>query len=298
MEYKIDCVIVTYNRLSLLQECINSVLGQTYNINTIFVVDNNSTDGTRKYLDSLTHKISKVKSITLKRNLGGAGGFNVGLKSFINNSDADYVWIMDDDTVPNKDALEKLVHKIPLVKKLGFLSSNVRWRDGSIAKMNVPTTSPDWNALSNYGIIKLKTASFVSLLFSRNMIENIGYPIAPFFIWGDDIEYTFRSYAAGYNNYFVSSSMVEHKIKNNTSTNIFMESNPNRINRYYFDSRNRMYISRKYYGKKNQLKLIINQGIIQPVKLMLSHSPFKFEKAGIVFKGTFSGITFNPKVEK
>ena len=50
---RIGVVIVTYNRIKLLKECITRVLNQTQTIDTVIVVDNNSNDGTRDYLDSL-----------------------------------------------------------------------------------------------------------------------------------------------------------------------------------------------------------------------------------------------------
>jgi glycosyltransferase involved in cell wall biosynthesis len=50
---KINCVIVTYNRLSLLKECISALKNQTYKINKIYIINNNSTDGTSDYLQEL-----------------------------------------------------------------------------------------------------------------------------------------------------------------------------------------------------------------------------------------------------
>lgn len=56
---KINCVVVTYNRLSLLKECLSALENQTYPIQRIVIVDNCSTDGTSEFLDSLTgYKVS------------------------------------------------------------------------------------------------------------------------------------------------------------------------------------------------------------------------------------------------
>lgn len=295
---KIDSVIVTFNRLNLLKECISAVLNQSYKVENIFVIDNNSTDNTWNYLKKMQTQDERIQPIHLNQNIGGAGGFNQGMKAFIEKSNSDYVWIMDDDTIPDKDALKRFVESIDIVKKFGFLASNVRFKDGNTAIMNIPGTSGVWNEYANKELIGIKFASFVSLIFPRYVVEKVGYPITDFFIWGDDYEYTTRVTRAGFNNYFVANSLVVHKIKNNIGADIFLEKEKNRVNRYYFDARNRMYTVRKTEGKKNSLKLFLKQGLIIPVKLLFSSSSYKGYKAWIEMKGTFVGVFFNPKVER
>lgn len=295
---EVDCVIVTYNRVSLLKECLEAVLNQSYPIKNIFVIDNHSTDDTPLFLEEAMKKYKKIKSFRLKENVGGAGGFNVGMKAFITKSKAEYVWIMDDDTVPTQAALSTLMKAALNVKGFGFLASNVRWINGEAAVMNVPGTIGDWNAYASKGLVRVKYASFVSLLFPRNVVKKVGFPIKEFFIWGDDYEYTTRITRAGYKNYFVSDSTVEHKIKKNIGANIFLENNRSRIDRYFYDMRNRVFTVRKMEGKKQVVKLLFRQGIMQPVKLLISSSPYKKHKAWIAVKGTFKGLFFNPKIER
>ena len=49
MNKKVDCIVVTYNRLSLLKECLVALLDQEYSLNKIYVINNNSTDETKEY---------------------------------------------------------------------------------------------------------------------------------------------------------------------------------------------------------------------------------------------------------
>lgn len=116
---KINCVVVTYNRLSLLKECLSALENQTYPIQRIVIVDNCSTDGTSEFLDSLTD--TRYLIIHSKENIGGAGGFSLGLKSAVLEG-CDYTWLMDDDTIPSSTALEELV-------KVTLLDENVVLRD-------------------------------------------------------------------------------------------------------------------------------------------------------------------------
>lgn len=298
MNKKVDCVVVTYNRLYLLKECLEALLNQEYLLNKIYVINNNSTDETKEYLKHFSEKNSVIKPVNLRKNIGGAGGFNIGLKYFMKKSNADYVWIMDDDTIPSKMALKMMMEKIPLVSELGYLCSNVKWRDNSIARMNVPQTEEDWNEKADKGLIKVKSASFVSILFPREVIKKVGYPITDFFIWGDDVEYTLRITKHNLNGYLVANSIVEHKIKNNIATNIILEKDINRVGRYYYANRNYIYTNKKLGTKKDLLKAYINKGVLEPIKILKNARDHKLYRLSVSIKGTVKGTTFHPKVEK
>lgn len=298
LKYTVDCVIVTYNRLNLLKECLNAVLNQSYQINHVFVVDNNSTDQTWKYLEELSKLNRNIYPIHLDKNLGGAGGFNKGLKAFIERSKSDFVWIMDDDTIPSNNALDKLIQKIPYTNKLGYLCSNVRWKDGNAAIMNIPNTSTNWNEKVNRGLVGITSTSFVSLLVPRLVINEVGYPIAEFFIWGDDVEYTLRIIQHKFNGYLVSDSIVEHKIKNNIGTNIILEKDKKRLKRYYFAQRNTFYNRKKRCSKKDLIKFLISQGLIEPLKILKNAKNYKWYRFKILVKGNVAGMFFNPPIEQ
>ena len=100
---KIFAVVVTYNRLALLKKVIDLLKRQTRQLDSIVIVNNGSTDGTKEWLE-------QEKNITLinQSNSGGAGGFETGVKYAYEN-EADWIWMMDDDVFPNIDCLEKLL---------------------------------------------------------------------------------------------------------------------------------------------------------------------------------------------
>lgn len=295
---QIDAVIVTFNRLSLLKKCLSAVLEQTQAIENIFVIDNNSTDDTWIYLQKCSKKYPQVKSVHMTKNLGGAGGFNVGIKKFINDSDSNYVWLMDDDTIPTKSSLERLVDKIPPLKSMGFLASNVRWIDGSPAAMNVPVPEKNWKESTSTDLLKVRAASFVSILFSRESILEVGYPVKDFFIWGDDIEYTRRVNSHSFQGYMVKDSVVVHEIKQNIPTDLVSEEDIERIERYFYSHRNRIYNEKKYGGFKGISRALFSQMFIQPIKSICIAQDYKFFRAWISIKGTCAGLIFNPKIEK
>ena len=296
MNPKVDVVVVTYNRLELLKKCIHSIVKQDYFVNKIIVVDNNSTDNTYNYLKNISKKYDFIQPLHFSKNLGGAGGFYEGMKFFIEKSNGDYVWIMDDDTIPQTSALKKMVEKIKYIPKLGFLTSNVRWKNNAPALMNVQEPYQIWNQFADKGLIKVNYASFVSILFPRKVIMDVGLPIKEFFIWGDDVEYTRRIDTAGYMGFTVIDSLVTHEIKNNIGSNIILEEDENRIKRYYYARRNTIFTMKNRYGKKDYFKWIINSLIFEPIRIIRFSKDRKLLRLKSSLKGTISGFFFNPKV--
>src|SRR5437868_301480 len=96
---KIAVAVVTYNRLSFLKNCINSLKNQSYLWNKLIVINNSSTDGTSEWL-------SEQRDIyTINRpNEGSAGGFYTAVKYTCENN-FDFVWLMDDDVEVSENAL-------------------------------------------------------------------------------------------------------------------------------------------------------------------------------------------------
>ncbi|GER77360.1 glycosyltransferase [Enterococcus faecium] len=301
----VTAVVVTFNRLLFLKECIESLQKQTYKLDKIIIVDNNSSDGTKEFLKKKEQK-NEIIYVDLKENIGGAGGFNKGIANFYQQTVSDFVWIMDDDTIPNITALEKLIQASDIIKEFGFLASNVRWVDGSPAKMNVPvidnrsvwSNRKDWNYFFNEnhaGYPKIRRATFVSLLIPRMVVKTIGLPIKDFFIWGDDSEFTERI-SRKYDSFFVSDSIVIHKIQENKSAAIWSDnSDRQRLRRYEFAYRNRYYYSKKMSrvdSIKYKVSIFADLG-----RVFRSKGNNKLFKVKLIISGTLKGIMFHPKVE-
>lgn len=200
---------------------------------------------------------------------------------------------MDDDTYPKEDALNNLLKADLNIDNLGFLSSNVLWTDGNPVVMNVPTVSAVWNSKVKDGLVGLSSASFVSMLISKEAIHKCGLPIKEFFIWGDDVEYSNRI-SKIFSCYFVSESTVIHHMKANSGVDILTE-NGDRVSRHYYDTRNRFYMA-KQEGTKASLKYVLNR-ISMMFKILFSDSQNKFKKIKVMIHGLWSGMFFNPNVE-
>ncbi|MFT8917052.1 MAG: glycosyltransferase [Oenococcus sp.] len=306
---KIDAVVVTYNRIGKLKKCLSNLL--ECNLDRILVIDNHSNADTVKYLDSFSNRFPrKIKVYHLKQNIGGAGGFNFGLKKFMEIRNADYVWLMDDDSMPTPESLNKLSNSLNslIPSKRGFATGSIYWKDGSLAKMNVPrkkdngmqenmqTVFVNRNVLQENKIKFVVSASFVALLLARSAVENCGFPISEFFIWGDDVEYTSRLTNNGLLGIQVEDAKILHMSDLNVGTNIVNEGdNISRINLHYFDFRNGIYISR-HNGIFSLAKTLCER-ILWVVRILFFAKKYKFLKLKILVKGTLDGFSFNPKIE-
>lgn len=288
---KVLAIVVTYNRIELLKEnivALKNVVGEP----DILVIDNHSTDETADYL-----KNNKIDNIRMDNNVGGAGGFSFGIKEAIRRG-YKYIWLMDDDTIPCKDSLNKLMDAaIKVDNKFGFLCSYVEWIDGSPCNMNIPRLSSIGcrrdNEYASEGIIKCKEASFVSMLINADTVKAIGLPIKEFFIWGDDVEYSSRI-SEYESSYFIPCSVVVHKMKSNNPTDIVSD-RIDRIDRYKLLYRNRTYMARK----KGRKEIILNNlsVIYQLYKIMRAKTDSKWKRLGSVICGWIEGYHFNPQVE-
>lgn len=294
----IAAVIVTYNRLELLKECLCAVLQQTNQDYDVLVIDNASTDGTKEYILSLCDKF-RIKYFQLDENIGGAGGFCFGIKEAIRMG-YDYVWLMDDDTIPDCNCLQEMIDADRLIGKgaYGYLSSAVFWIDGTECKMNRQKVQKNYYKGLQYlqnGIILIEQATFVSLFIPRETIVSVGLPIKEYFIWGDDIEYT-RRIAVRHNlpSYLIGKSKVVHKMSNNEGSSIAKD-DVHRIGRYNFAYRNDNSTYRRegfegfcYYTGKCAINIL---------RVILYAKDYKIKRLGIIVKNYFKGLFFNPSIE-
>ncbi len=104
---RIAAVVVTFNRLDLLQRLVGT-LAETDGLDEILVVDNASTDGTGEWLRSAETRTEHLHARLLTDNTGGAGGFHEGLRWAVERG-ADLVWLMDDDGLPEAGCLKTLL---------------------------------------------------------------------------------------------------------------------------------------------------------------------------------------------
>lgn len=289
---KYCAVVVTLNRLNLLKLAINKLEAQTHPLDNIVIVDNASTDGTIDYLKTI--ESNKIKVIYNKTNEGGAGGFYRGIKAAYELG-SDYFWIMDDDTIATPTALEELIKGFVALKNepVGFITSNVLYKDGKPCLMNISNCEWIWNEYIKDGLIRVSHCSFVSMMIPRDVVRDIGLPFKEFFIWGDDGEYSTRI-AKKYQGYISANSVVYHFMNENKGVDIF-NTPTDRIGRFYYFYRNWMF-THKFRGEGEarqylrEIKALIG-------RIRHSRTPNKREKIRTIKRGIKDGKKMVAKID-
>lgn len=202
----VAAVVVTYNRLTDLQKCLDTLRDQTHAPDAIYVINNGSTDGTTEWLATQPDLL-----VTTQGNLGGAGGFATGIDTAY-RAGYTWLWCMDDDCLAAPDALAQLLASPnlgPCIKN--SMSVSVNQRDELAFFVDRPNVSyrkvTDMQGLDLvYGVASL----FNGTLIHSDLVKAIGIPDKSLFIWGDEVEYMTRAQKMGFPVVTVPSSVFYH----------------------------------------------------------------------------------------
>lgn len=299
---KVIAVVLTYNRKKLLEECLNAILQQTYPVEKIVLVDNGSTDGTQSYLEDLKLLQNDIIDYSLiKKNVGPAAGYEFGMSRAL-SYDADWQWVMDDDTIPTSTCLEELIKASETLKdeKISFLASTVFGENNEF--MNVPPvdTTPSENGYQSWykylkeGLVRISAATYVSLLIKQEAMKICGFPYKGFYFWGIDTEQTRRFIKFYGDAYFCGKSIAIHKRKNAKDLNIETETSKERIKDYSSLYMANAVITNYYDGKKAYFFVLL-RFLKQGTKLLLKG---RLQKAFVLYHGCLCSLMEKHRFKK
>ncbi|MFY0992448.1 glycosyltransferase family 2 protein [Halomonas sp. C05BenzN] len=295
-ETVVIAVILTFNRKDLLERSLAAVMAQTRACDQVLVVDNASQDGTSEMLAECHYP--GVTTYRLSRNRGAAGGFNAGFRLAYQHG-ADLVWMMDDDVIPEPDALEHLLDARGLLRTLNvchsFLISTAFSESGQVTNTPILSLTPnrigyrEWPGLLAHGLVPVDRATFVSILVPREVLAEHGLPISEMFIWGEDAEFTLRI-TRQHPGYLIGRSRVVHLRQEAGPLRIMEETNPRRTGYFKNYYRNNIYIARKYYASY-RFPVSVLRGVWRSGRLLANKKP---RLAMVVLKGVWESIGFSP----
>jgi rhamnopyranosyl-N-acetylglucosaminyl-diphospho-decaprenol beta-1,3/1,4-galactofuranosyltransferase len=204
---RIAAVVVTFNRLDLLQRLVER-LRAVPQVDEILVIDNASTDGTGQWLSAAAATTAtpeagpELHHRTLTQNSGGAGGFHEGL-GWAMERGADLAWLMDDDGLPDADCLGILLRRCGDFDFWGPVVVDEAEPDRLVFPIRLPGGTRVVHEMGGVaaaaadGVIRDVVIPFNGVLVTRELVQRIGTPREEFFIWGDDHEYRLRAQRAG-----------------------------------------------------------------------------------------------------
>lgn len=289
-------IVVTYNRLSKLRNCIAALRASTSPVD-ILVVNNASTDETGSWLATEADG-SELLVLSLPENIGGAGGFNKGTRWAVEHGYT-FAWLMDDDCYVSPTALTAFLEADRLLKgDYGWLSSVVLWTDGTTCMHNRQHIAPDFHKDLDKlpaTLLAAQQATFVSLFVKTDIVRQVGLPIKDFFIWGDDDEFTRRiSVRGGQRCYVVGASFVTHDVASNEGVTI-ANYDYTKLQRFALYYRNQFY-SYRQEGIRGITFYLARTGFHFLKALFLSHD-HRLLRCWTVIKGFGKGLVFSPKAE-
>lgn len=228
---KIAAVVVTHDRVAQLRLTVERLLAEP--IANLIVIDNATRDMTAPWLATLDDPRLLVHRT--RTNVGGAGGFSLGMQLARDLTDADWIVVMDDDGRPAPGALSAFRRMDP--QGWDAIGAAVFHPDGRICEMNRPYRNPFWRlpeflstlarmplgqgrkgfhladrAYAGHAPVReVDMSSFVGLFLSRAALIRAGLPDPRLFIYGDDQLYTLRMRLAGLRIGFAPQIRFEHE---------------------------------------------------------------------------------------
>ena len=189
---KVCAVVVTFNRKSLLRNCLSSLLMQSRKVDEIVVVNNASGDGTG---EMLAQEFPVLRTLNLDRNVGGAGGFREGMR-WAYEAGFDWMWVMDDDIEVDPGTLAVMLDHRQLsdfmhVRKSTAAGPFVWEALWDLSGAYTVRYREDLSFKNGKAWTVVPGGNFEGALIHRRIVSAIGCPDERFFIIGDDTIYGF-----------------------------------------------------------------------------------------------------------
>ena len=220
MDKLVYLIILNWNGWQETIECVESCLKLTYSNFHILVVDNGSTDESESILRG---RFPDIEFIQTGENLGFAGGNNVGIKHALENG-AFYVWLLNNDTLVNPEALSKLVKVADESEKTAIVGSKIYfydepqkiWFAGGFWRKNKLFASHRGDGEIDFGqydeVCEVDFITGCSLLIKSSVIKEVGLMNERYFLYWEDIDWNATVFNRGGKILYVPSSLVWHKI--------------------------------------------------------------------------------------
>jgi len=315
---RVTIILVNWNGWQDTIECLDSLMLLEYPDYRIVVCDNGSGDESlqeiKKWVDC--HKVryaeyqrdkaetggsltsdSVLTLIRNEENLGFAGGNNVGLRYAMARGDADYCWLLNNDTVVEPDALTHMVNRIQHQPEVGICGSTILlyhdrqriqalggghysrwiglpWHFGRFTRWGSEINHQRAEAWMNY-------VEGASMLVSRQFLNEVGLLCEDYFLYFEEADWAIRA-EGRFTLAYAPQSVVYHKVGGTVGTS----SNPAKMSYVsdYYNIRNRLLFTRRFYpAALPTVRLVIVGALF--LRLCLG----KWDRAVMIFRLLFSG---------
>jgi GT2 family glycosyltransferase len=228
----VSIIIVNWNGMEFISQCLNSLLNQTYTNFEIIIVDNDSTDGSADFIEK---NFPSVKLIRNKDNVGFAEGNNIG----ISHSKGDLIALFNPDAVADKYWLEKLVPAIQSSDEIGGVTGKLYYLGDRFGKDAVFCTwskvnrfsASTYNFHKNEPISRVDYMTGAAMIVKKQVIDKIGFLDPDYFLYFDETDWCARMIRAGYDLMYIPTAIAWHAVSGIVSDS---------TNKIYYMERSRM----------------------------------------------------------
>lgn len=224
----LSIIIVNYNVKFFLEQCLHAVQKAITNINAeIFVIDNDSTDDSLAYLQPL---FPHVIFIGNKKNVGFAKACNQGLAW----ATGQYILFLNPDTIVKKNTFEQCIYAFEQNDNIGAIG--VKMLDGNgqylkESKRGFPSPLASFYKITGFTSLFPRSAHFAKyylgnlnadennivdvlagayMMIRKKVLDATGGFDETFFMYGEDIDLSYRILQAGYKNYYLADAPIIH----------------------------------------------------------------------------------------
>ena len=214
---RVFIIVLNWNGIAHTLECLESLSRLTYPDYEIILVDNGSVDDS---VETVRRRFPWVLLIENEQNLGYTGGNNIGMQHALKQG-ADYVWLLNNDTVVEPDVLGKLVFEAEACPEAGLISPVVRYYDDP-EKIQYIGACPDFRtfsfnpvtepaALDDPLVQRILMLYGTALFIRRSVIETIGFLNERYFAYQEDFDYSLRALQANFRTMVMPDTYILHK---------------------------------------------------------------------------------------
>lgn len=210
-------ITVNWNRPADTWECLHSLMKQRGSSFKIIVVDNGSTDNSARILRDQFPEVQLIRS---EKNLGFAGGFNLGIRAALEH-DAGRILIINNDTIAHPDMVQMLSNRlnednIGVVAPLIYYHQKPDqvWSSGGNIKplLLEPRNSHNQYAKIGEGPITRTFLSGCCLMVKRQVLDQVGLFDERFFLYYEDLDFSLRVMQSGWKMQIEPSAKLWHKV--------------------------------------------------------------------------------------
>ena len=300
---KVGVVLINWNGGEYTIPCIESLLEGKIIPWKIVVIDNGSNDGSPELIFD---KFPDIHLIRNKKNKGFTVGNNQGI-NYLLSEGADYIWVLNNDTLVDQNCLDKLLGAARLYPHMACFTGKIYydkpsdkiWYAGGYRQqlhLSVKHRGEDEIDKGRYN--EIEEVEFISgccMFFPCLSLNNLGGFIDDYFVYSEDNEWCWRAIKSGHKLLYVPDAIIWHLVsataKRNTSDGKRIDE-PTAFS-WFFMIRNNFWTIRYHCNPYPKKLLAIGVNIIIELKMIISNLVKKdFDRALSIWNGMYKGLLF------